>query len=58
MTTTYLTDEEIVDVFINTPLEGDYNLIKSDLVKLAHAFVQKAEPKIKERLCSPSSSSS
>jgi hypothetical protein len=54
----YLTDEEIVDVFINTPLEGDYNLIKSDLVKLAHAFVQKAEPKIKERLCSPSSSSS
>lgn len=58
MTTTYLTDEEIVDVFINTPLEGDYNLIKKDLVKLAHAFVQKAEPKIRAKAKDESCTSS
>lgn len=54
----YLTDEEIVDVFINTPLEGDYNLIKKDLVKLAHAFVQKAEPKIRAKVKDESCTSS
>lgn len=51
---TYLTDEEIVEVFINSNLEGDYNLLRDDLVKLAHAFIAKAEPKIKEQSCTSS----
>ena len=31
---------------INTPLEGDYNLLRDDLVKLANALVAAAQPKI------------
>ena len=41
-----LTVQEITDTFINTPLEGDYNLLRDDLVKLANALVAAAQPKI------------
>ena len=40
-----LTQEEVTDVFIHTHLEGDYDFILDDLVKLANAFVSKAKPK-------------
>ena len=38
-----LTTEEVVDTFVNTPLEGDYNFLQEDLVKLANAFAEKAK---------------
>lgn len=41
-----MTVQEITDTFINTPLEGDYNFLQDDLVKLANAFIQAAAPKI------------
>ena len=41
-----LTPQEINEVFINTNLEGDYNFLQDDLVKLAKAFVDAAAPKI------------
>ena len=41
-----LTPQEIAEIFINTPLEEDYNFIQDDLVKLANAFIEKAKPKI------------
>lgn len=41
-----LTDQEVVETFMNTMLEGDYNFLKEDLVKLANAFVTAAAPKI------------
>ena len=41
-----LTTEEVVDTFVNTPLEGDYNFLQEDLVKLANAFAEKAKPAI------------
>lgn len=46
-----LTKEEITQVFMNTPLEENYNFLQEDLVKLANAFVSKAEQSIarKER---------
>ena len=40
-----LTKEEVIDAFINTPLQEDYNFLEEDLVKLANAFVNKAKPK-------------
>jgi hypothetical protein len=49
-----LSKEQVVDTFVNTPLEGDYNFIQEDLIKLANAFVAAAAPEIakKEReLC-------
>lgn len=42
----YLTLEEIVDTFINTKLEEDYNFLRNDLVTLAEAFCSAAAPKI------------
>lgn len=46
-----LTKEEITQVFMNTPLEENYNFLQEDLIKLANAFVTRAEPAIarKER---------
>mgnify|MGYP006281432559 CR=1 FL=1 len=41
-----LTQQEVVDTFINTPLEGDYNFLQDDLIKLANAFADAAKPKI------------
>ena len=43
-----LSNEEIVSTFINTQLEGDYNFLQEDLVKIAHAFERAAAPAIKE----------
>jgi hypothetical protein len=42
----FLTTNEIINTFVNTQLESDYNFLRDDLVKLAHAFVAVAEPKI------------
>ena len=41
-----LTKNEIKDTFINCLLEGDYNFLEDDLIKLANAFVDAAAPKI------------
>lgn len=41
-----LTPQEINEVFINTPLEEDYNFLQDDLVKLANAFINAAKPQI------------
>ena len=43
---TMLTKTEIKDIFINCLLEGDYNFLEDDLIKLANAFVNAAAPKI------------
>lgn len=46
-----LDDKEVIDVFINTKLEEDYNFLQDDLVKLANAFIDAARQRIarKER---------
>jgi hypothetical protein len=41
-----LSKKEVVDTFVNTPLEEDYNFLEEDLVKIANAFVAVATPKI------------
>jgi hypothetical protein len=41
-----LTPEQIKEVFINTPLEENYNFLEADLVKLANAIILKAKPAI------------
>jgi hypothetical protein len=41
-----LTPQEISEVFVNTPLEENYNFLQDDLVKLANAIIDKAAPKI------------
>ena len=41
-----LTKEEVTNVFMNTPLEENYNFLQEDLVKLANAFVASAKKKI------------
>lgn len=41
-----LNKKEITEVFINSKLEGNYNFLEEDLIKLANAFVEKAAPKI------------
>lgn len=41
-----LTKNEIKDIFINAMLEGDYNFLEDDLIKLANAFVDASAPKI------------
>lgn len=38
--------EEVVETFVNLHLEGDYNFLEDDLVKLANAFIDKAKPAI------------
>lgn len=42
----FLTKEQVIETFVNTPLEDNYNFIEADLVKLANAFVAKAKVKI------------
>jgi hypothetical protein len=42
----YLSVQEITEVFINTPLEDDYNFLQADLEKLANAFINAAATKI------------
>jgi hypothetical protein len=44
--TIILTPQEIVETFVNTPLEGNYDFLQEDLVKLANAFILKAKPAI------------
>jgi hypothetical protein len=44
-----LTKEEVVKVFMNTPLEENYNFLDEDLVKLANAFVREAISKLKSQ---------
>ena len=49
-----LSNEKIVSTFINTSLEGDYNFLQDDLIKLATAFINAATPSIKleeQKLC-------
>ena len=41
-----LTEQEVVEAFVNVVLEEDYNFLQDDLVKLANAFVNAAKPKI------------
>jgi hypothetical protein len=42
----YLTPQEVVEAFVNTQLEEDYNFLQEDLIKLADAFVNAAKVKI------------
>lgn len=43
-----MTREEVVETFVNLFLEGDYDFLEDDLVKLANAFIEKAKPAIVE----------
>lgn len=42
----YLTDQEVSEIFVNAKLEEDYNFLRNDLVKLANALIAAAKPKI------------
>jgi hypothetical protein len=46
-----MTEEQIVEVFVNigNNLEGDYNFLRDDLIKLAKAFIEKATPIIEKK---------
>ena len=46
MKETILTQKEVNEAFINAKLEEDYNFLQDDLVKLAHAFIDAAKPKM------------
>jgi hypothetical protein len=46
-----LTTQEINETFMNTILEENYNFLEGDLVKLANAFIAKAEPAIAQKEC-------
>jgi hypothetical protein len=46
--TKHLTDQEIIETFINAKLKEDYNFLQEDLVNLANAIVAAAEPKIRK----------
>jgi len=41
-----LSKEEIVNTFVSADLEGEYNFLEEDLLKLATAFVEAAAPSI------------
>lgn len=41
-----LSKEEIVNTFVSADLEGEYNFLEEDLLKLATAFVEAAAPAI------------
>ena len=43
-----MTDIDIIETFINTQVEGDYNFLRDDLIKIAHAFIEKAKPEIEK----------
>ena len=45
-----LTPQEIIDIFINTQLEEDYDLFQDDLVKLGNAIANKAAEKATEKV--------
>lgn len=42
----YITDQEVIDTFVNAELKENYNFVKEDLVKLANLFIEVARPKI------------
>lgn len=42
----YLTDQEIIDTFVNANLKGNYQFDRDDLILLANRFVEVARPKI------------
>lgn len=42
----YLTDQEIIDTFVNANLKENYQFDRDDLIKLANRFVEVARPKI------------
>jgi hypothetical protein len=41
-----ISKEKVIATFVNTSLEGEYNFLQDDLIKLAHAFIDAAEPEI------------
>lgn len=42
----YLTDQEIIDTFVNANLKEHYEFDRDDLIKLANRFIEAARPKI------------
>lgn len=42
----YLTEQEIIDTFVNANLNENYQFDRDDLIKLATRFVEVARPKI------------
>lgn len=42
----YLTDQEIIDTFVNANLKENYQFDRDDLIKLANRFIDAARPKI------------
>jgi hypothetical protein len=44
-----LSKEQVREVFINTPLQEDYNFLEEDLIKIANAFAEKALEVIREK---------
>ena len=48
---TELSTQEIIETFINTRMEGNYDFLQDDLVKLANAFVNAAKVKIQREEC-------
>lgn len=42
----YLTEQEIIDTFVNANLNENYQFDRDDLIKLANRFVEVARPKI------------
>lgn len=45
----YLNEKEAVEVFRKTWLEGNYDFLTEDLVKLGNAFAQAAEAQIAQK---------
>jgi hypothetical protein len=41
-----LTKQEVTDTFLQANLEGYYNFLQDDLIKLANAFIKAAAPQI------------
>ena len=41
-----LSEKDVSDTFINTKLEGNYDFLMDDLVKLANAFINAAKQSI------------
>ena len=42
----YLTDQEIIDTFVNANLKENYQFDRNDLILLANRFIDAARPKI------------
>ena len=45
-----ITVEQMREVFMNTPLEEDYNFLEEDLMKLANAFAAIRDEELKEKV--------